>query len=114
MLSQMLCAACALLLVAPHHAALQQGAARDSTQDISERPDWTKYPAMARWLVHKSDWGTLSTISRQLSSWHQPVPFGNAVSFSDGPTDQSTGRLLFYLTVRSSDVSWQRLESSCA
>ena len=52
---------------------------------------------MARYLVHKNDWGTLSTISRHLSK-HGVVPYGNAVSYSDGPKGNSTGRLLFYLT----------------
>jgi hypothetical protein len=53
---------------------------------------------MARWLVHRNDWGTLSTISRHLSTKHNAVPYGNVVSYSDGPPDNSTGRLLFYLT----------------
>ena len=52
---------------------------------------------MARYLVHRNDWGTLSTISRHLSK-HSVVPYGNAVSYSDGPKGNSTGRLLFYLT----------------
>eukprot|EP00891_Asterochloris_glomerata_P008141 jgi/Astpho2/8141/gw1.00120.185.1_t len=46
---------------------------------------------MARWLVHKCTWGTVATL-------HRGTPFANVVSFSDGPLDNSTGRLLFYLT----------------
>lgn len=49
--------------------------------------------------VHINDWGTLSTISRDLSAPSKPVPYGSTVSFSDGPLNRSTGRLLFYLTL---------------
>lgn len=61
------------------------------------RPPWQHAADMARYLVHRNDWGTLSTISRHLSK-HSLVPYGNAVSYSDGPKGNSTGRLLFYLT----------------
>eukprot|EP00208_Stichococcus_sp_RCC1054_P006725 CAMPEP_0206141792 /NCGR_PEP_ID=MMETSP1473-20131121/14135_1 /ASSEMBLY_ACC=CAM_ASM_001109 /TAXON_ID=1461547 /ORGANISM="Stichococcus sp, Strain RCC1054" /LENGTH=211 /DNA_ID=CAMNT_0053536487 /DNA_START=99 /DNA_END=734 /DNA_ORIENTATION=+ len=63
------------------------------------RPDHTQHAEMARWLVHINDWGTLSTISRDLSAPSKPVPYGSTVSFSDGPLNRSTGRLLFYLTL---------------
>ena len=49
--------------------------------------------------VHLNDWGTLSTISRNLSTSAAPVPYGSTVSYSDGPLSRSTGRLLFYLTL---------------
>ncbi len=49
--------------------------------------------------MHLNDWGTLSTISRNLSTPAAPVPYGNTVSYSDGPQSRSTGRLLFYLTL---------------
>ncbi|EFN53152.1 hypothetical protein CHLNCDRAFT_136925 [Chlorella variabilis] len=58
------------------------------------RPQYTDYAKMARWLVHQLEWGTVSTISRHLGG----TPFGNALSFGDGPRCQPTGRLLFYLT----------------
>lgn len=48
-----------------------------------ERPPWQDAAAMARWLVHKNDWGTLSTVSRQLSG-RNIVPFANAVSYRYG------------------------------
>lgn len=64
----------------------------------SRRPDYTMHAEMARWLVHVNGWGTLSTTSRDLSTANQTVAFGNIVSYSDGPNDRSTGRLLFYLT----------------
>ena len=58
------------------------------------RPDHTQYAAVARWLVHRNSWGTLSTLSGHLGG----APFGHAVSYSDGPLRESTGRLLFFLT----------------
>ena len=94
------------------HAALRPWAlaARRQPDEASSRPDWRDAPAMARWLVHVNDWGTLATVSRHLSSGggsgsksggqdKRPVPYGGAVSYSDGPVaGWGTGRLLFYLT----------------
>lgn len=62
------------------------------------RPDYRWHAEMARWLVHMNDWGTLSTVSRDLSTAERHVAFGSTVSYSDGPMSRSTGRLLFYLT----------------
>lgn len=39
--------------------------------------------------VHMNDWGTLSTISREMSSADRPVAFGSTVSYSDGPEARS-------------------------
>lgn len=85
------------------------------------RPDPSDYARVARWLVHRSDWGTVSTQSTSLAGF----PYGyaeywstissfeqrnvcanarhmlwrrNAVAISDGPLDRSTGRIFFYLT----------------
>jgi hypothetical protein len=58
------------------------------------RPPYTQYAKLARWLVHQLEWGTVATTSRHLHG----VPFGNALSFADGPPCQPSGRLLFYLT----------------
>jgi hypothetical protein len=58
------------------------------------RPDYHEAALMARWLVHASNWGVMSTTSRHLGG----MPYGNPVSVSDGPGDKPTGRLLFYLT----------------
>lgn len=71
--------------------------AHAAPQAHGERPPWQNAAAMARWLVHTNDWGTISTVSRRLSG-SNIVPFANAVSYSDGPHGKSTGRLLFYLT----------------
>jgi hypothetical protein len=68
------------------------------------RPQYTEYARMARWLVHQNEWGTVSTISRHLEG----APFGNALSFADGPRCRPTGRLLFYLT--SMDATAQDLQ----
>jgi len=60
----------------------------------SARPQPKEHARMARWLVHVSDWGTVSTQSTMLEGF----PYGNAVAISDGPQDKSTGRIIFYLT----------------
>ena len=64
-----------------------------STMTLS-KPDHTQHAQLARWLVHLSDWGFVSTISNQ-SSMHGGA-YVNSLSISDGVI--STGRLLFYLT----------------
>lgn len=73
-------------------------AAAAAPQARNDRPPWQHAAEMARWLVHSNDWGVLATVSRHLSTKGQTVPFGNAVSYSDGARGNSTGRLLFYLT----------------
>eukprot|EP00884_Botryococcus_braunii_P008723 jgi/Botrbrau1/17852/Bobra.0127s0092.1 len=69
-------------------------AADPHRESFDPRPPHTGHAAMARWLLHENDWGTVSTLSRHLNG----MPYGNALSFSDGPHNMSTGRLLFYLT----------------
>lgn len=58
------------------------------------RPQPSEHARMVRWLVHTSNWGTVSTQSTELEGF----PYGNAVAISDGPQDKSTGRIIFYLT----------------
>ena len=58
------------------------------------RPDHAEHGLLARWLVHESLWGVVSTTSAHLGG----VAFGNVLSLSDGPPCEPTGRLLFYLT----------------
>ena len=48
----------------------------------------------ARWLAHTADFGILSTTSVHLNG----APFGNPQSFCDGTTDNSTGKLYFYVS----------------
>ncbi|KAL6766338.1 hypothetical protein ACKKBG_A35625 [Auxenochlorella protothecoides x Auxenochlorella symbiontica] len=62
--------------------------------NVSPRPDHSDINRLARWLIHEADWGVVSTLSRHLNG----APFGNVVSYADGPRGNSTGRLLFYLT----------------
>ncbi|KAF7665721.1 hypothetical protein LDENG_00134730 [Lucifuga dentata] len=57
----------------------------------------------ARYITHYSDWGHLATISTQ-----DPIkglPFGNIFSVSDGPVDNSTGIIYFYVTPMDNTVS---------
>nr|GMC56958.1 protein CREG1 [Ipomoea batatas]GMC67265.1 protein CREG1 [Ipomoea batatas]GMC73451.1 protein CREG1 [Ipomoea batatas] len=58
------------------------------------RPSPEDAAAFARWLVSQSSWGVLNTIASDLGG----APFGNVVSFSDGPPDKSSGTPYFYLT----------------
>ncbi|XP_054830287.1 protein CREG2 [Eublepharis macularius] len=56
----------------------------------------------ARFLVHDNDWGFLATKSTQEKM--QGAPFGNFLSISDGPTDNSTGTPFFYVTPKGTTV----------
>ncbi|KAG1327029.1 protein CREG1 [Cocos nucifera] len=58
------------------------------------KPDPDDAAATARWLVSRNSWGVLSTISSDLEG----APFGNVVSFSDGPPGDGHGIPYFYLT----------------
>lgn len=57
----------------------------------------------ARYIAHFSDWGHLSTISTQDKI--KGIPFGNIFSVSDGPPDNSTGVIYFYVTPMDNSVS---------
>jgi hypothetical protein len=92
----------AALLAAVTHAQI----ARDPT---TPRPAHDDHARLARWLVHSADWGVLSTLSTHL----QGVPYGNAVSLSDGPAGGGgTGRLLFYLTAMDATAQDAAVNSS--
>ncbi|KAI6671241.1 hypothetical protein NL676_006126 [Syzygium grande] len=58
------------------------------------KPDPKDAAASARWLVAQNSWGVLNTISGELGG----APFGNVVSFSDGPPNEGKGIPYFYLT----------------
>ncbi|KAF5739644.1 protein CREG1 [Tripterygium wilfordii] len=60
----------------------------------TSKPDRHDAAASARWLVSQNSWGVLNTLSSDLGG----TPFGNVVSFSDGPYDKGTGIPYFYLT----------------
>ncbi|XP_075870766.1 protein CREG2 [Nelusetta ayraudi] len=57
----------------------------------------------ARYIAHYSDWGHLATISTQDKI--KGLPFGNIFSVSDGPSDNSTGVIYFYVTPMDYTVS---------
>ncbi|XP_068428656.1 protein CREG2 [Clinocottus analis] len=57
----------------------------------------------ARYIAHYSDWGHLATISTQEQI--KGLPFGNIFSVSDGPLDNSTGVIYFYVTPMDNTVS---------
>eukprot|EP00249_Psilotum_nudum_P030424 c43027_g1_i1 orf=374-1006(+) len=61
---------------------------------LLKRPDPSDVGRMARWLVASNVWGVTSTISVHLNG----TPFGNVVSYSDGPSGNSSGIPYFYLT----------------
>ena len=61
---------------------------------LHPRPAYDQQAAFARWLVHESDYATVSTM-------HAGKPFGNIVSVSDGDgTEHSTGIIYTYPTSR--------------
>ncbi|KAJ9523627.1 hypothetical protein QJQ45_007295 [Haematococcus lacustris] len=67
---------CVLLLIA----GVDGRDAGDASHTLSaQRPDWKDYAAMARWLVHSSSWGVLSTLEHGTG-----LPMGGVVSHSDG------------------------------
>ncbi|CAK7323874.1 unnamed protein product [Dovyalis caffra] len=61
---------------------------------LIKKPDPTNAAGSARWLVSQNSWGVLNTISSDLGG----APFGNVVSFSDGPPGKGRGIPYFYLT----------------
>nr|XP_020661244.1 protein CREG2 [Pogona vitticeps] len=56
----------------------------------------------ARALAHRNLWGFVATTSAQEKI--QGTPFGNYLSFSDGPTDNSSGIPFFYVTPKDNTV----------
>ncbi|KAI4366642.1 hypothetical protein MLD38_022495 [Melastoma candidum] len=61
---------------------------------LNPKPDPKDAIATARWLVSENSWGVLNTIADDLGG----APFGNVVSFCDGPPNEGTGIPYFYLT----------------
>ncbi|KAG2501164.1 hypothetical protein HYH03_000979 [Edaphochlamys debaryana] len=57
------------------------------------RPPYEERAKMARWLVHETSWGTLSTKDKASGE-----AVGGIVSHSDGAKDNASGRLFFYVT----------------
>lgn len=80
------------------------------TFQSAERPSHEEYAAMARWLVSQNTWGVLSTISKHLNG----SPFGNVLSFSDGPSDRASGQPYFYLTALDPSLTDTEEDSRCS
>ncbi|XP_043929037.1 protein CREG1 [Protopterus annectens] len=59
-------------------------------------PPHDQVAKVARFVVHRCDWGSLATISTQPEVKGQP--FANVFSVSDGPVEKGTGVPYFYLT----------------
>lgn len=60
-------------------------------------PPYTEYAKMARYIVHKSDWTAMGTVStlQQIKGF----PMVNIISVADSPRDsKSTGHIYFLLT----------------
>lgn len=65
--------------------------------DLSIRPPYEEYAKVARYLVHKSNWTSMGTIS-SLSTIHG-FPMVNVISVADSALDKpSTGHIYFMLT----------------
>lgn len=65
--------------------------------DLTVRPPYHEYAKMARYLVHKSNWTSMGTIS-SLSTIHG-FPMVNVISVADSAYDApSTGHIYFLLT----------------
>lgn len=69
----------------------------------SSPPPHQETARTARYIAHNSDWGVLSTISTKETI--KGIPFGNVFSVSDGPLDNSTGIIYFYVTPMDDSVS---------
>lgn len=72
-----------------------------SASDSTARPPYKEYAKMARYLVHKSNWTSMGTIST--SSDIKGLPFVHVVSVADSAYNApSTGHIYFYLPKLSS------------
>ncbi|XP_074122610.1 protein CREG1 [Sminthopsis crassicaudata] len=70
--------------------------ASPDTAGALELPPREDVARMARFIVHKCDWGALATVSTMPAV--DGRPFANIFSLSDGPTDGSSGVPYFYLS----------------
>lgn len=65
--------------------------------DTTHRPSYHEYAKMARYLVHKSNWTSMGTISSMTTI--QGFPMVNVKSIADSPLNEpSTGHIYFLLT----------------
>nr|XP_056717964.1 protein CREG2 [Euleptes europaea] len=76
---------------------------RESAKETDRLAPQEQATRTARFLVHYNHWGFLATKSTQEKM--QGAPFGNCLSISDGPTDNSTGTPFFYVTPKDNTVA---------
>ncbi|KAL8190114.1 UNVERIFIED_CONTAM: hypothetical protein K2H54_040760 [Gekko kuhli] len=76
---------------------------RESAKEEDSLAPQEQAARTARLLVHYNNWGFLATRSTQEKM--QGAPFGNSLSISDGPTDNSTGIPFFYVTPKDNTVA---------
>ncbi|KAM7407187.1 hypothetical protein PAMA_003085 [Pampus argenteus] len=74
-----------------------------SSSSSSSPPPHQESARTARYIAHNSDWGHLATTSTQDKI--KGLPFGNIFSVSDGPLDNSTGVIYFYVTPMDNSVA---------
>jgi hypothetical protein len=79
-----------------HHDETKEGS--ECSCKLYPRPDKAEKAKTARWMIHSMSWGTLATISTRIGNATSPVPFGNTISFVDGPCSEATGIPYFYGT----------------
>ena len=61
---------------------------------LKSPPPFTQKAAMARYVVHNTNWSVVSTVSRSFGG----IPYGNVESSSDGPINNSTGIPYYYIS----------------
>jgi len=67
------------------------------------RPNPHKKPEFARYMIRNGDWGTLATSSRIYEQ-----PFGDLVSFADGPVESNKGTPYFFIS--SMSTTWKNIQ----
>lgn len=63
----------------------------------------------ARWLAHNTTYGVVSTFSHNM-----PYPFGNIFSFADGPVNNASGHIYFYVSPLDASVQDIEVDSRCS
>ncbi|XP_048350338.1 protein CREG2 [Sphaerodactylus townsendi] len=76
---------------------------RESAKEADSLAPQEQATRTARFLVHYNNWGFLATKSTQEKI--QGAPFGNCLSISDGPSDNSTGTPFFYVTPKDNTIA---------
>ena len=56
-----------------------------------DRPSYRNKAEMARYIMHRCDWGAIATLSTLPG--HIGLPFSNVISVSDGPVNNASGMI---------------------